>query len=663
MFIDPRAGDIAEYKAQMCEVLSYEDDVLTLRGIDADHELTLSTTEYERAAKRGEFALTDENAYRGVSARTAFCLLPADKKAEAMARRDLLLMFEGSSENGSISNGKVRKLTRSWSKRLGRERPDHSTVRRWLSGWKASGRDLFSLVPQTHARGNRKSRFPTEVELLLGETINKKYLTRQRNTIAKSYRFLEDSVRVANKGRPAAFQLPCPSKKAFKRRISAIDPFHIDLKRLGREEAERRHKAVKRYTRTACWPNHIWQVDATPLDILPVDPENGEAIRRVYLTVVIDQFSRCIVGYYLSPDKPSYVSIAKAILHGITPKDDIAERFPGIRGLWRCYGRPAILICDNGRENHSIAFSEMCASPTLGIDLVYTPRKYPQGKPHVERVIGTINKFFHGLPGTTFSNPKERGDYPSKKLACHTIEDIEEQLLRFIIDIYHVRDHSELGRSPEEVWQEGVVDFPPRRPPHTLDLEWVYMVEDNRVLHKDGIHFSNHIYQGPVTEELWSRHGKMSVNFRYDPDKRASILVVDPDTGDAREARCCNMPEYASKVSSKQDREVRRIAATIEGDLTKEQRVARAYVESDAFANKCKKRNDTRRRSANCQKKASATKDVNLTNPGSVCIDPSDQPNAPLAPTGPNPSDLYRWDEGDDEDWGGGTDLLSIKKG
>jgi putative transposase len=50
-------------------------------------------------------------------------------------------------------------------------------------------------------------------------------------------------------------------------------------------------------------PNAIWQADHTQLSILLVR-EDGQTARP-WLTIVIDDYSRAIAGYYLGFDPPS----------------------------------------------------------------------------------------------------------------------------------------------------------------------------------------------------------------------------------------------------------------------------------------------------------------------------------------------------------------------
>ena len=55
------------------------------------------------------------------------------------------------------------------------------------------------------------------------------------------------------------------------------------------------------YRREAGCPNAIWQADHTPLDIELVQLElDSTRTAKPWLTVVIDDYSRAVAGYFLS---------------------------------------------------------------------------------------------------------------------------------------------------------------------------------------------------------------------------------------------------------------------------------------------------------------------------------------------------------------------------
>lgn len=86
-------------------------------------------------------------------------------------------------------------------------------------------------------------------------------------------------------------------------------------------------------------PNAIWQADHTPLDILLVRPDLQVA--NPWLTVVIDDYSRAVVGYFLSFEAPSALHTSLALRQAIWRKED---------SRWIVCGIPDVLYTDNGSD-------------------------------------------------------------------------------------------------------------------------------------------------------------------------------------------------------------------------------------------------------------------------------------------------------------------------
>lgn len=62
----------------------------------------------------------------------------------------------------------------------------------------------------------------------------------------------------------------------------------------------------------------------------------------------------------------------------------------------------------------------------------------------------------HELPGTTFSNPGERGRYDSENMAALTLPELEKWLVPAVAS-YHGSRHGTLGQTPVATWAAGVV--------------------------------------------------------------------------------------------------------------------------------------------------------------------------------------------------------------
>ena len=85
-----------------------------------------------------------------------------------------------------------------------------------------------------------------------------------------------------------------------------------------------------------------------------------------------------------------------------------------------CFGDFQTIHVDNGADFRSNNFKKSCA--TYGINLEFRPVKTPRYGGHVERLLGTLLKEIHKLPGTAFSSIKNRDEYDSDKNAALTKE-------------------------------------------------------------------------------------------------------------------------------------------------------------------------------------------------------------------------------------------------
>jgi putative transposase len=191
------------------------------------------------------------------------------------------------------------------------------------------------------------------------------------------------------------------------------------------------------------------------MDVLLIDRETGLIIGRACLTLAIDVYSRMVVGYCVSLDAPSCNLVGICIANSVLPKTKWIERY-GIKSEWPCEGLFDHLHTDNAGEFSGPYMETLCKQ--YKIDFTWRPLDGKNYGGNVERLIGTICKRMHCLPGTTFSDVKERGEYPSEKQAAMTLEDLEKWLAVFICDVYHNTVHSALdGQTPLERYREGIL--------------------------------------------------------------------------------------------------------------------------------------------------------------------------------------------------------------
>lgn len=320
----------------------------------------------------------------------------------------------------------------------------YTTLYRWLNRYEAAG-SMEALLPRKRGRRRGDVRLPSEVETIIQEVIEGVYLTRQRSPVQKVV--LEVRRRCLEAG------LQPPHANTVRARVAAIHPRKSLSRRGDKKTAEARHAPAPGIFPGADYPLACVQIDHTPVDVVLVDDEYRLPIGRPWITLAIDVFSRMVAGFYVSLDAPSVTSVAMCVAHAVLPKDEWLARI-GQDLEWPAHGLMDTIHVDNGPEFHSSSFRDACAMH--GINLEYRPVRRPRFGGHIERLLGTLLKEIHDLPGTTFSSVKERGEYKSDKHAAMTLKEFEAWLAILICKVYHKRVHSGIGMPPLKKWEIGL---------------------------------------------------------------------------------------------------------------------------------------------------------------------------------------------------------------
>ncbi len=273
------------------------------------------------------------------------------------------------------------------------------------------------------------------------------------------------------------------------------------------------HEGSKAYTeafdlihrREAAGPNAIWQADHTPLDILLVRSD-GE-VAKPWLTIVIDDYSRAIAGYFLSFEAPSSLHTSLALRQAIWRKED---------PRWMICGIPGILYTDNGSDFTSHHLEQVSAD--LKIQLVFSIPGKPRGRGRVERFFSTVNEMFLCELDGYVTGGAMRGK-PSLTLAA-----FDAHFRTFLLDVYHRRECSETKSLPAERWENK--GFLPRMPESLEQLDLLLIqVAKARQVRVDGIHFQSLRY---ISTTLAAYVGE-TVTLRIDPRDMAEIRVFHND--------------------------------------------------------------------------------------------------------------------------------------
>jgi putative transposase len=365
---------------------------------------------------------------------------------------------------------------------------------------------------------------------LFEEVIGEIFLTRQKLPVKDVVERLGEKVKAFNGSRPPERHIPNPSRASVYRWVANLYAPLVKAAREGKRVSEREFRSVVSGLKVKRILDR-WELDHTPLDVILICSLTKMILGRPVLTLCIDRYSRMVVGFYISYQAASSSSVLHCLKQAILPKNDIFKRFPDLRGPWPARGCPATVAVDNGMDLHAKDLEEPARE--LGIELHYMGAGYPELKGAVERAIGTVNRVFvHRLPGSTFSNVDERGEYPSEKLAAIDIQVFTHVILKWIVDVYHKTPHRGLfGKTPLEVWQESEAHRVIELPAYPRQLDLLVGHSAVRTLWHYGLQYDNLYYNSAELQTLL-KEGVDSVRLRAHETSIAFVTVLDPRTND-----------------------------------------------------------------------------------------------------------------------------------
>ena len=445
------------------------------------------------------------------------------------------------------------------------------TLRRYYQAWLQAGKDRMALVPKgdrTRRGGTRKTalleKYP-QIRKLVDEAIQSVYLTKARRPMsAVTRRVLEDLQRL-NARLPAAQAIPVPRQsalsRAIARRIGQLDPWEVDRQRWGRKIADRRHKPTSPQ-QMATRVLQRFEIDHSPLKVV-VGTDAGP-IGQPWLSLLIDYYSRMVVGFCLGFEPPSYAVIMEALRHAILPKSYLKDRYRRVQGSWPCFGLPEKLVCDRGSDLTSKDLED--AAFQLGIELDFNPPRTPHFK-------GTVESFFDGLndtlastlPGRTFRSWVDRADYRPDIGPLITYEALLEIVHIHLVDVYAASKHPTATVTRLEMWQDSAAVYPPCIPATPDELLVLLSKRAERTLSPRGIELGGMFY---TSDDLMALRSELAghnvdsnrVTVRYNPWDLGDVWVLSPIDGaylkaSAIDSAMKGMTEYQWRVLKRAIRE------------------------------------------------------------------------------------------------------------
>ena len=374
-------------------------------------------------------------------------------------------------------------------------KPKWRVVAGWYSKYKSSNFNITSIIPLHSKKGNRLIK-NSSADFYFNKAVEDKYLRKERVSIATAYRYYTDLIRVENSRLVSGMLTPL-SYEGFKARIRKLEPYEVDLARFGRSYVQRKYKQGDKFSEPTSVLERV-EIDHTIIDFTLLMEDNKTVIGRPTITALVDCYSDCVLGFYLSFQEPSYLSIRAALINAMSSKDELLSRFKSVESEWPCQGKIELLVVDNGAEFWSESLQSACSE--LGINTSYNPVGKPWKKPKVERFFRTLNMdLLDVLPRKNFRNVDVKGDYQSDKEAAISFSLFNEILHKWIVDIYNRKADARKNRVPIVKWFEGESVYPPiHYVGDTLEHMCATLgILNTRTISKDGISYLYLQYDSP----------------------------------------------------------------------------------------------------------------------------------------------------------------------
>jgi len=420
---------------------------------------------------------------------------------------------------------------------------------------------IGTLVPERPGPRPGSRRLTIAQEQAIAETIETHYNTETPKAIPD----LLDYLAMLCQERQCAV----PSESSVRRRINALEAARTLERREHRPAVRQKHEA--RTGRLNVAEALEWvQVDHTMVDVMVVSDDRFRAsLGRPWLTLAVDIATRCLLGFYLSLDSPSATSVGACMAQVMVPKDIWLQRIGLDDVEWPMYGTPKVLHTDNAKELDSVALRRGCENNLIQI------RHRPPGTPHygghIERVVGTFMRRVHAIPGTTFSNPRQRDKYESEAKAVMSLLDVRDWLTYEIMR-YHSTMHKGIGQTPRNAWISALTRqgryCPPQIPTAGDALLLQFLPCEMRKVRREGVEFDTLPYVPDEEVDLSQYVGREELIPIYFDPRDISYIYFRADD-DRWITLHPNVPNFRpiSRTEFRYLRKLKRLAANDPNDV------------------------------------------------------------------------------------------------
>lgn len=450
---------------------------------------------------------------------------PEEQKIKALERYKLISVV-AKEISGGWTPKNINPLIDKYSSQLSIKRPSYKTVIRWYKSFCEHDGNIVSLIDHNHKKGNRTKRTTDDEAYFIEAT--ERFLDAKRPTYSQAYQFYCDRIEIEN-STIAPGKIKKISYQAFKERLKKLPPYEVALKRFGKNYANKLFNYYQSSVSTTRILERV-EIDHTPLDLILLDDDLLIPLGRAYLTLLVDVFSGCIIGFHLGFNPPSYVSVSKAIIHSVKSKEYVNDLKVTLTNNWHCNGKMETLVVDNGAEFWSKSLDQACTE--AGINVEYCKVGQPWGKPLIERTfLEVIQGILGWTPGKTFSNILEKEQYDPRKDAVMRFSSFVEELHRWIIDVHNASANTRYTKIPNYHWKMSEEKLPPAVLSERDEKHFriTMGVMHKGVITTKGIKYKHLTYDSKALEQYRKQYPQTKESrkktIKIDPDDLSSIFV------------------------------------------------------------------------------------------------------------------------------------------
>lgn len=390
---------------------------------DDNKLITLSLVEFERLLIDGQIQPVKADA---VQANPAEALLLGARKEDLKEANRRQGIIEPFLSGAPVTRGEVCERT----------------IFNYLADYRAAeltyGNGYVGLLPKHKKKGRRDARLPEAVLALMQEVITTRY---ENLRSPRPWAVYGKFVSIAEER-----LIPKVSFKTFLKYIRARPQVEQTRKREGSSAAYQVsgfYWVLEQTTpRHGSRPFEIGHIDHTELEIELISSKSGLNLGRPWLTLFIDAYTRTVLAFHISFEKPSYRACMMVI-----------------RECVRHHGRlPQFIVSDRGAEFQSTYYQSLLA--VLKRTQKYRPPKQPRFGSVIERLFGVSqSQLVHNLRGNTKLMRDVRKVTKAvnpKTLAVWTLPDFLILFEGWLRTCYELQPHPALGMSPRDAMTHGM---------------------------------------------------------------------------------------------------------------------------------------------------------------------------------------------------------------